>query len=183
MKNHELQILFQYFREFSNKHKKIYIFFYANLYCYENSSDINIDKLEIYQKRLNIDDFFFRPTNQIVYYGNNDLYSNSTFVVFNGEPIIKYRKSSFASEILASDYMFGFGKMILLKNDEISKKLYNLIDIYICMDITVRSKYPLIRAISLTLDKNDENSEKIDNLLNLIDNSSIEKKKNNNNTK
>ncbi len=131
----------------------------------------------LYQKRLNIDDFFFRPTNQIVYYGNNDLYSNSTFVVFNGEPIIKYRKSSFASEILASDYMFGFGKMILLKNDEISKKLYNLIDIYICMDITVRSKYPLIRAISLTLDKNDENSEKIDNLLNLIDNSSIEKKK------
>ena len=149
------------------------VFFFINLLCPEKKEDINIEDMKTYQKHFIIRNISFCPTlKQITYEKNeeskNNYFSNSTFIVYNGESIIKYRKSSYADEKYNIGYYFGFGNMIILKDNEISRKLINLIDIFICMDLTVRSYFPLIKRLKFDFSLDKDNLEIANNIKTLL---------------
>ena len=152
---YDKKYLYSFLKEFSNQFKSLHLFFFINVLFEENNLDIK--NLEIYQQDFKIDDLFFCPCSsrikKIKYNEDSLKYSNSTLIIYNGEPIIKYKKSSFANEIFDVNYCFGFGNFEFLENNEISKEISKHIQIYICMDVTIASYFPLIKKLNFSFCK------------------------------
>ena len=172
-KKEELSLICGKIKSLSDNFPKIYLFFFVNLFIEENN--INFQDMEVYQQMYNISNLIFQFSKRKIFYNEDEVnYSNTTFIIYKGVPIIKYLKSSFNDEIRSFNYKFGLGNLILIQEDELSKKLSELIDIYICMDITIRPYYKLIQTteFSFSGDKNAvKNIKKLQSILNNNQNS------------
>ena len=144
-----------------------YIIFFVNILIEEDN--VNISEMKTYKNRIHIQEFIFCPTdNNIEYLEGKGFFSNSTYIIFNGLPLIKYSKASCSNELYNKNYKFGFGNMAILIDNELSKKISELVDIFICMDLTVRPYYNFINNadFSFTGDKDVlKDVEKLQNLL------------------
>jgi len=154
------------FNELALKMPNVHIFFFINILIEEEKNDINVDEMALYSDTFTINDFCFNATNgkKINYEKGKKFYSNTTFIIYMGRPIIKYSKSSFANEKFKNNYKFGFGNIDILLNNDISKKIFELVDIYICMDLTVRPYYELITNIDFSFSTDIMQVEKLDKL-------------------
>ena len=172
-KKEKLCLICEKIKTLSNTFPMLYLFFFVNLFIEENN--INFQDMEVYQQMYNISNLIFQFSKRKIFYNEDEVnYSNTTFIIYKGVPIIKYLKSSFNDEIRSFNYKFGLGNLILIQEDELSKKLSELIDIYICMDITIRPYYKLIQTteFSFSGDKNAvKNIKKLQSILNNNQNS------------
>ena len=162
-----LEILCDEFQRLAKEIPNVHIFFFLNIFIEE--IDVNIDEMTIYADKFTIDDFYFCPSDKDLKYNNKkEFYSNSTFIIYKGKPIIKYMKSSYANEKLTDNYILGFGNMILLINDDISRKIADLVDVFICMDITVRPFLEMIYNVDFSFSQDEAQVNKIDKLKELL---------------
>lgn len=163
----------------ADQNPNIHLFFFINIFMEEEK--VNKNEMEVYKERYNINEFNFRTSEQLIAYkSDKKWFSNSTFIVYKGDPIIKYSKSSFSNEDYNFNYKFGFGNLEIIQENDISKKISESIDIFICMDITIRSYYNFINRndFSFCGDKFEANRIKeFQNLLQKYKNKSGKKKK------
>lgn len=167
MKKDELNNICTNLNKISEKLPDTYIIFFVNVLIEEK--EINIKEMEIYKKYINISDFIFCPTEKkIQYTENKGYYSNSTYIIFDGQPIIKYSKASFSNELENINYKFGFGDMVILIENELSKKISDLVDIYLCMDLTIRPYLKLINNIDFSFTGDKDSLKEMEDLQELI---------------
>ena len=168
-KKEELSLICGKIKSLSDNFPKIYLFFFVNLFIEENN--INFEDMKVYQQFYDISNLSFLFSKRNIIYNNKDIkYSNTTFIIYNGVPIIKYLKSSYSEEKYPINYKFGFGNLILIKEDELSKKLSEIIDIYLCMDITIRPYYELIKTTDFSFSGNKNAVERIKKLQSILNN-------------
>lgn len=77
------------------------IFLFINILSMEKKDEINTTDMKTYSKKIRINYktiWDAITSNQIEYLNEIQFYSNSTYIVYIGKPIIKYRKCSFFYE-------------------------------------------------------------------------------------
>ena len=175
-KKEKLSLICEKIKSLSNNFPKIYLFFFVNLFIEENN--INVKDMEVYQQMYNISNFSFQFSKRKIIYNEEDVkYSNTTFIIYDGVPIIKYLKSSYFEEIHPFNYKFGFGNLIIIKEDDLSKQLSEIIDIYLCMDITIRPYYELIKSTDFSFSGDKNAVKRIKKLQSILNTNQTLKKK------
>lgn len=155
------------FKELAEKIPYAHIFFFVNILFQEQN--INFEEMEKYSGNFRISDFYFETTIAKMKYDKlSKFYSNTTFIIYKGEAIMKYLKSSYADELDVNNFKFGFGNLIIIKDLELTKKISNLIDIFICMDLTVRPYYELIINNDFSFSSDTYEIDRINNLKSIL---------------
>ena len=165
------EILFNIIKKYFNETINLkFIFIFINLLVEENPIDPK--NMIIYTKDITIfgyklwsssDKFDIKYEDQ-----NSKWYSNTTYILYNGNPILSYKKSSFADEGIVSNYIFGSGKFEILSKIPESNSIQNFINLHICMDFTVKPYFSLIKELNCDFCGDAEIRDNFNNLKNYL---------------